>query len=88
MHSLSLDLTNSHSKDNYSTLCTISVDLSKMGKALGPFKGSDGRLYYKANFDIILLFGLTELKAQVCWKEKVSFPRGSHELSASLIPGM
>jgi hypothetical protein len=45
-----------------------------MGKALGPFKGSDGRLFYKANFDIILLFGLTELKAQVCWKEKVSFP--------------
>ncbi|TEB37947.1 hypothetical protein FA13DRAFT_1751822 [Coprinellus micaceus] len=32
--------------------------------------GSDGRLFYKANFDIILLFGLTELKAQVCWKEK------------------
>lgn len=42
-----------------------------MGKALGPFKGSNGRVYYKADFDIILLFGLTELKAQLCWRERV-----------------
>ncbi|TEB20801.1 hypothetical protein FA13DRAFT_1672147 [Coprinellus micaceus] len=55
--------------DNYATLCRVSADLSKMGKSLGPFEGPDGRLFYKANFDIILLFGLTELKAQVCWKE-------------------
>lgn len=57
--------------ERYSTLCKINVDLSKMGKALGPYKGADGRIFYKANFDIVLLFGLTELKAQVCWKEKV-----------------
>ncbi|RXW25730.1 hypothetical protein EST38_g170 [Candolleomyces aberdarensis] len=57
--------------DNYSSLCTITVDLSQMGKALGPFKGANGRVYYKADFDIILLFGLTELKAQLCWRERV-----------------
>ncbi|KAH6897986.1 hypothetical protein BKA70DRAFT_1159601 [Coprinopsis sp. MPI-PUGE-AT-0042] len=55
---------------NYSTLCTIEVDLSQMGKALGPYKGNGGHVYYKADFDIILLFGLTELKAQLAWKER------------------
>jgi len=57
--------------DNYSTLCTVNVDLSQMGKALGPFKGAGGRIFYKADFDIVLLFGLTELKAQLVWKENV-----------------
>ncbi|KAF6743411.1 hypothetical protein DFP72DRAFT_933565 [Ephemerocybe angulata] len=56
--------------ENYSNMCTVNVDLSQMGKALGPFKGSGGRVYYKADFDIVLLFGLTELKAQLVWKEK------------------
>jgi hypothetical protein len=35
-------------------------------KSIG--KGS----FYSVNFDIILLFGLTELKAQVAWEENVS----------------
>jgi hypothetical protein len=37
-------------------------------KATG--KGS----FYRVDYDIILLFGMTELKAQVAWKEKVSAP--------------
>ena len=28
--------------------------------------------YYRAKFDIILLFGTTELKAQLAWEENVS----------------
>ena len=28
--------------------------------------------FYSVDHDIILLFGMTELKAQVAWKEKVS----------------
>ena len=28
--------------------------------------------YYQVNYDIILLFGMTELKAQIAWKENVS----------------
>lgn len=70
--------------ERYSTLCKVNVDLSKMGKALGPYKGADGRIFYKANFDIVLLFGLTELKAQVCWKEKVSWGFRSSGLLALL----
>jgi hypothetical protein len=56
--------------DNYTKLCTLEADLSQAvvvrPKANG--KGS----YYKAECDIILLFGLTELKAQVAWKVNVS----------------
>jgi hypothetical protein len=29
--------------------------------------------YYRKEFDIILLFGMTELKAQLAWTEDVSF---------------
>ena len=29
-------------------------------------------MYYEVDYDIILLFGTTELKAQVAWKENVS----------------
>jgi hypothetical protein len=28
--------------------------------------------FYKVTYDIILLFGMTELKAQIAWKENVS----------------
>ena len=57
--------------DNYTQLCTIEVDLSRVplvpqAKATG--KGS----FYRLNYEIILLFGMTELKAQIAWKENVS----------------
>jgi hypothetical protein len=56
--------------DNYTKLCTLEADLLQamvtQPKANG--KGS----FYKADYDIILLFGLTELKAQVAWKVNVS----------------
>lgn len=32
----------------------------------------NGDLYYRLYFDIVLLFGLTELKAQMAWMENVS----------------
>ncbi|EDR07866.1 uncharacterized protein LACBIDRAFT_298123 [Laccaria bicolor S238N-H82] len=53
----------------YSTLCTIEVDLSKLAHSLGPRQTKDGRVYYKVIYEIVLLFGLTELKAQLCWQE-------------------
>ena len=53
----------------YSTLCTIEVDLSKLGHCLGPHRNKEGKLYYKADYQVALLFGLTELKAQLCWED-------------------
>ncbi|RDB20646.1 Heat shock protein 12A [Hypsizygus marmoreus] len=58
--------------DMYSTLCFISADTSNLSKTLSPrFARENGTLhtYFKIDFDIILLFGLTELKAQIGWIE-------------------
>lgn len=52
--------------DNYTQICSIKADLSHI---VTPQSKVDGK-YYHIEFDIILLFGLTELKAQVAWTEK------------------
>jgi hypothetical protein len=35
-------------------------------------KATEEGSFYKVKFDIILLFGMTELKAQIAWNENVS----------------
>ncbi|KAH9485815.1 Heat shock 70 kDa protein 12B [Psilocybe cubensis] len=53
---------------NYTKLCTIEIDLSNV--PLSPrSKPNSAGVYYRLDYDIVLLFGLTELKAQVAWKE-------------------
>ena len=57
--------------ENYTSLCTIEVDLSHL--PLPPLSKPSGEgIYYHLDLDVILLFGLTELKAMVAWKESVS----------------
>jgi hypothetical protein len=56
--------------DNYTELCTIEVDLSHLPLSPQPKYSGQGVVYY-VNFDIVLLFGLTEFKAAVAWKENV-----------------
>ncbi|TFK64298.1 hypothetical protein BDN72DRAFT_901682, partial [Pluteus cervinus] len=63
-------------EDNLEVMCTIEADTSLAGQALMPQKGSDGQMFYALNFDIVLLFGLTEFKAQICWKENGEEKRG------------
>ena len=56
--------------DNYTELCRIEVDLSHL--SLSPrLKHSGEGTFYTIDFDIVLLFGLTEFKAAVAWNEKV-----------------
>ena len=56
--------------ENYTNLCTIEMDLSYL--PLSPrSKSSGGGTYYCLEYDVILLFGLTELEAMVAWKEEV-----------------
>ncbi|KAF8959248.1 hypothetical protein BDZ97DRAFT_1402193 [Flammula alnicola] len=52
---------------NYTELCTIMTNLSHL--SLKPLKGYQGRTYYRVDYHVVLLFGLTELKAQIAWKE-------------------
>ena len=57
-------------------LCTIEADLSRAPILTRP-KTTRDRIYYYVEWEIILLFGVTELQAQVAWTENVS---GSHML--------
>ena len=49
----------------YSMLCTIEIDLSKLGHSLGRHPCRDDKAYYKAKFEIALLFGLRAQRAAV-----------------------
>jgi len=55
--------------DMFSALCTVNADVSGMTKNLTPRRGLTDNQYYTLQYDIVLCFGLTELKAQVAWKE-------------------
>jgi hypothetical protein len=57
---------------SFSTLCTIHPDLSELSRTLSPQKSAiDQSDYYRIDFEVIILFGQTELKAQISWKHKV-----------------
>ena len=58
--------------DQFSTLCTVRADTTKLAKSLSPKRSGDGSVYYALEIKVILLFGLTELGAQVSWMENVS----------------
>ena len=51
-------------KDKFETLCHVKADVSTT-----PYTSSfaTGNVGYRLEYDIVLLVGLTELKAQVSW---------------------
>ena len=55
----------------FSTLCMVTADMSQLADVLQPRYGKGGAVFYQLHFDIVLLFGLTELKAQISWMEDV-----------------
>jgi hypothetical protein len=58
--------------DLFQALCIVNADLSELKQLIKPrINWSSGHSYYTLEFEIIILFGLTELKAQVAWKENV-----------------
>ncbi|CAA7260337.1 unnamed protein product [Cyclocybe aegerita] len=65
--------------NNYTKLCTIEVDLHNLPLD-AKSKPSGGGVFYRLDYEIVLLFGLTELKAFVAWKE-----RGVEKRSATKI---
>ena len=52
-------------------MCMVVADTSGAVKSLEPRWGVNG-IYYRLKYSIVLLLGLTELKAQICWDENVS----------------
>jgi len=55
----------------FATLCTVAADTSQLINAMKPRRGRGGALFYEQRFGVVLLLGLTELKAQLCWMEDV-----------------
>ncbi|KIK58160.1 hypothetical protein GYMLUDRAFT_228044, partial [Collybiopsis luxurians FD-317 M1] len=53
----------------YSNSCTVSANASHISSQLPVRRNPSGALYYDLEFDVVLLFGLTELKAQIAWKK-------------------
>jgi len=51
-------------------LCAVEVDLSRVPVTRERNVSGEG-VYYRINYDIVLLFGLTELQAMVAWEENV-----------------
>ncbi|KAK0196207.1 hypothetical protein F5146DRAFT_1028844 [Armillaria mellea] len=70
--------------ENYSVLFTVTANTRKAAKALNPLRAKDGGLYFCLDFDIIIFFGRTELKAQICWKENGIEKRGPAQILYAL----
>ncbi|KAF9025803.1 hypothetical protein BDZ89DRAFT_1068051 [Hymenopellis radicata] len=62
--------------DMFPSVCIVTADTSKAAKSLPLKRRADGKPYFVLNYDIILLFGGTEITAQVAWKEKGVEKRG------------
>lgn len=60
----------------FSNLCTVHADTSRVAKTLSPRRGFAGMKFFRQQFSIVLMFGLTELEAQVSWKEDGEEKRG------------
>ncbi|KAF7982970.1 hypothetical protein HWV62_24558 [Athelia sp. TMB] len=54
----------------------VEADTSRLAQSLEPHRGRDNLIFYRMDYSIVLLFGLTELKAQVCWLENGIEKRG------------
>lgn len=55
----------------FTTLCNVSANTSQLVRSLCPLRAPGGGVYYHFDYDIVLLFGLTELKAQISWMHEV-----------------
>lgn len=57
---------------NFLTLCHVTIDATTTTRIAQRMRNEETN-FYRIQFEVVLLFGLTELQAQVAWKEHVSF---------------
>ena len=60
-------------------MCSVIADTSEIARSLRMLQAPGRSNYYRLDFDVVLLFGLTELKAQISWNDgvrRVLFPTG------------
>ncbi|KAK1226885.1 hypothetical protein PQX77_010132 [Marasmius sp. AFHP31] len=54
--------------EQFPALCTIEANISDAEAVKCLKTPGTGQRYYRIDYDLVLLFGLTELKAQIAWK--------------------
>lgn len=54
---------------SYTHMCTIRADTSKLAPSMQANQLGGGAVYYSIMIEVVILFGLTELRAQISWKE-------------------
>jgi len=65
--------------EQYQLLCTVHADTSGIAKNVPQLLGLKG-MYYRLDLDVVLSFGLTEMKAEIAWAENGVEQRGPAEL--------
>jgi len=55
--------------DMYTKICSIEMDLSHLPLVAQPRLNGEPGMFYEIEYETVLMFGLTELKAQIAWKE-------------------
>lgn len=53
-------------------LCEVTADVTNLKSSIQPRTNNRGAKYYTVAYEVVLLFGLTELKAQIAWTQNVS----------------
>ena len=56
--------------ENYTDFCVIEADISHLPLSRLRKYSGEGH-FYRRDYEIVLLFGLTELKAMIAWQENV-----------------
>jgi len=57
--------------ENFTKLCRVEANVSHLPMSQ---QTQGGKTYYQSpTFSIVLLFGFTEIQAQIAWTEKVSY---------------
>ncbi|KAI6046250.1 hypothetical protein EDC04DRAFT_1677424 [Pisolithus marmoratus] len=67
----------------YTHMCTIRADTSKLAPSMQSHQLGGGVVYYSIMIEVIILFGLTELRAQISWRENVSLSLPKNGLRAN-----
>ena len=59
------------STEHFADLSRVTADMMELKALIQPQTNHRGAKYYTVEYAIVLLFGLTELKAQIAWTENV-----------------
>ncbi|EKM77785.1 hypothetical protein AGABI1DRAFT_121858 [Agaricus bisporus var. burnettii JB137-S8] len=65
---------------NFHDVFAVRADLTNLIAGLRPCVGKTGIVHFKLEYEIIILFGLAEFKAQLAWKENGVEKRGPAEI--------